>query len=89
MRRITTINSTKIKFIKVLDRIYAVDKISFFDFSVEAHHTDLSLADVPEEEVFDITELKDFRIKLHNWSGKLVDFVEYCKNRKSKSLGCP
>ena len=64
-----------------------MDKISFFNFSVEAHHTDLTLADVPEEEVFDITELRDFRIKLHNWSGKLVDFVEYWKNRESEILG--
>ena len=55
-RRITTINDTKIKFIRICDSIYAVDKISFFNFSVEAHHTDLTLADVPEEEVFDITD---------------------------------
>ena len=82
LRRITTINDTKIKYIKVLEHIYALDRISFFDFSIEAHHTDLTFADVPEEEVFDITDLGEFRIKLHNWSGKLIDFVEYCKNGK-------
>ncbi|MBQ6886252.1 MAG: hypothetical protein IJN54_01905 [Lachnospiraceae bacterium] len=79
MRRITKINGTKIKFIRICDSIYAVDKISFFNFSVEAHHTDLTLVDVPQEEVFDITELRDFRIKLSNWSGKLINFVKYCK----------
>lgn len=79
-------NSTKIKFIKILDRIYEVDKISFFNFSVEAHHTDLTLADLPAEEVFDITDLKDFRIKLHNWSGTVVDFVEYVKKSHSDQM---
>ena len=81
MRRITTINDTKIKFIRICDSIYAVDKISFFNFSVEAHHTDLTLADVPEEEVFDITDFKDFRIKLRNWKGLVVNFADYVKNR--------
>lgn len=58
-----------------------MDKISFFNFSVEAHHTNLTLADVSEEEVFDITEMREFRIKLNNWSGMVIDFQNYVQNR--------
>lgn len=78
-------NSTKIKFIKVLDRLYEVEKISFYDFSVSAKETDLTLGDVPAEEVFDITEMRDFRIKLRNWHGNITDFKTYVENRKIKS----
>lgn len=78
-------NSTKIKFIKVLERLYEVEKISFYDFSVSAKETDLTLGDVPEEEVFNLTDFKEFKIKLRNWQGNIVDFKEYVKSRKLKS----
>ena len=84
-RRITTINSTNIKFIRICDSIYAVDKISFLDFSVEAHHTDLTLADVPEEKVFDLADFPEFKVTLHNWHGEVVNIADYLKNRKSAS----
>ena len=39
----------------------------------------LPLSDVSGEGVCDITDLRDLRIKLHNWSRTGIDFVEYCE----------
>ena len=77
--RTQTINNTKIKYIKInnSDRLYRVEKISFYDFSIKALETDLKLCDVPEEEVFDISDLKEFRVTLKNKGvGKIVEFVK-------------
>lgn len=78
LRRTQIINETKIKYIKISnsDKLYEVKKISFYDFSIKAVETDLKIADVPEEEVFDISEFKDFRVTLKNKGvGKIVEFV--------------
>ena len=52
---------------------------------VLAKEIDLTISDVPVEEVFDITDLKEFKITLRNWHGNVVDFVNYVKNRKLRS----
>lgn len=64
----STINDTRIKYIKVgnVDKLYRVDKISFFDFSIEAYETDLKVSDVLEQEVFDISDFKEYRVTLKN-----------------------
>lgn len=67
------------------DKIYEVEKISFFDFSVQAKETGKTILDVPAEEVFDLTDFKDFKVKLRNWHGNVVDFKKYVENRKVKS----
>ena len=79
------INETRIKYILVVDKLYEVEKISFFDFSVQAKETDKTIDDVPAEEVFELTDLKEFNITLRNWHGNVVDFVDYVKNRKMMS----
>ena len=81
------IDETRIKYIKIADdsKLYSVEKISFYDFTVVAKETDLTISDVPVEEVFDITDLKEFKITLRNWHGNVVDFVNYVKNRKLRS----
>lgn len=68
LRRIQTINNTKIKYIKIgdVDKLYEVEKISFYDFNIKAVETDLKIGDVHEEEVFDISDFKDFRVTLKN-----------------------
>ena len=87
LRRISAINETKIKFIKIADdsKLYSVERISFYDFTVYAKETDLTIGDVPAEEVFDVTDFKDFKVTLRNWHGNVIDFAEYAKNRKVKS----
>ena len=64
------INDTKIKYIKIddVDKLYQVEKISFYDFSIKAVETDLKIGDVPENEIFDISDFKEFRVTLKNKS---------------------
>lgn len=50
-----------------------------------AKETDKTISDVLEKEVFDITDLKEFKVTLRNWHGNVVDFMEYVKNRKLRS----
>ncbi len=52
--------------------------------SLEAKQTDLSVDDVPESELWNITEFTDFRIRLVNGEGvaKVVDFGEWVKRNK-------
>lgn len=85
MRRILKINETRIKYIRVADKLYEIEKISFYYFTVSAKETDKTISDVPAEEIFDITDFKDFKITLRNWHGNVVDFMEYVKNRKLRS----
>ena len=81
------INETRIKYIKIADdsKLYLVDKISFYDFTVIAKETDLTVDNVLAEEVFDITDFRDFKVKLQNWHGNVVNFADYVKNRKTES----
>ena len=79
------INETRIKYLLLVDKIYEVETISFYYFTVTAKETDKTISDVPLEEVFDITDFKDFKITLRNWHGNVVDFVNYVKNRKLRS----
>ena len=79
IRRARTINNTKIKYIKIADedKLYRVKKISFYDFSIQAVETNLKIGDVPEEEVFDISELGEFRVTLKNKGvGNIVEFAK-------------
>lgn len=88
-RRTQTINNTKIQYLSVADKICKVTYIDFHNQTIEADRTNLSIADVPESEVFPVEELGEFRIRLINGSsdcggigegfGDVVDFVEWIK----------
>lgn len=77
LRRTQTINDTKIKYIKIgTDKLYKVENISFYDFSIKAVETDLKIGDVAENEIFDISEFRDFMVTLKNKGvGNIVEFV--------------
>jgi hypothetical protein len=79
------VNDTKIKYIQILDKIYSVEKISFYDFSVSAVETDLTIEDVKESEVFSLDDFPEFKIKLHNWHGNVVDFQKYVESKKDEA----
>jgi hypothetical protein len=68
-----------------MNKLYSVEKISFYDFSVSAVETDLTIEDVPENEIFEIEDFPDFKVILSNWSGKVVDFAKYVESKKVKS----
>lgn len=78
-RRTQTINDTKIKYIKIdgTDKLYKVEKISFYDFSIKAVETDLKVDDVAENEIFPIENFKEFRVTLKN--GNVDNVVEFVR----------
>ena len=43
--------------------------------------TDLAASDIPASELWDIADLKEFRIKLKNWKGNVIDFQEWVRSR--------
>lgn len=66
------------------DRLYEVTKFLFFHMTIEAVQTDLTVDDVCEDEIWDIGEFRNYRLKLTNGSGgkgEIVDFSEW-KSRK-------
>ena len=66
-RRIQTINNTRIQYLSVADTtIYKVKDINFCNSTIEATKTELSIADIPENEVFPVEEFGEFRIRLIN-----------------------
>ena len=78
LRRTQKINDTKIKYIRIgsINKIYEVEKISFYDFSIKAVETDLRVGDVAESEIFDISEFKEFRVMLKNKGvGNIIEFI--------------
>ena len=83
-RRETHINNTKIKYLKVIDKIYEITRISFFYMTIEASETDLTIDDVPEDEVWDLEEFKNYRVKLVNngGMGEIVDFSDWVNRCK-------
>ncbi len=72
-------NNTKIKFLNVADKIYQVTDISFFHMTIEATETNLTAADVPEYELWDISEFERYKVRLINndGMGEIVDFGEF------------
>lgn len=75
-------NNTKIKYLNVSDKIYQVTDISFFHMRLEAVETDLTAADISEDELWDIGEFSKYEVKLVNNSGKgeIVDFESWKRN---------
>ena len=76
-------NNTKIKFLNVEGKIYQVTDISFFHMTIEAVETDLTVSDVPECELWNISEFERYKVKLINNSGmgEIVYFEEFRKRK--------
>lgn len=77
-----TDNITQIKYIKVIDKLYRVTDISFTDMSIHAVET-TSAAGILQNTVFDLEELKDFRIQLVN-NGGAADIIEFRAWKRQK-----
>lgn len=70
---------------QVEDKLYEITKISFFSMTVEASETDLAVDDVCEDEVWGMTEFRNYKVKLTNGSGvmgEIVDFEKFRNNRQ-------
>ena len=77
-RRVTTINNTetKIKYLLVADRVYKVTNTDFNNLIIEASETDLSVTDVPADELFSVMDFKEFHVRLRNWKGNIIKFPD-------------
>ena len=64
------------KYISVANKLYEITRISFFYMTLTAVETDLSMDDVPENEVWDISEFEHYKVKLVNNGGQaeIIDF---------------
>lgn len=82
------INITKIKYIKVLHKVYRVTDISFSDMTIKAVEADASIADIPDNEIYKLTELSEFCITLVNAGGlaKIIDIDAWKREHKKGEL---
>lgn len=72
--------TTRIKYLLVVDKIYEVTSINWLHFALEARETDLNVGDVPDSEVFPLEDFSDFKVRLVNGGvAKIIDFEEYVK----------
>lgn len=65
-RALLSENISKIQYLSVVDKIYKVKNIDFHNLTIEATKTDLSIADVPKNEIFPLEDFREFRIRLCN-----------------------
>ncbi len=81
-------NITKIKYIKVLNKLYEITHISFEDMTIKAVEA-VDNSKIPENEIFSVNELKEFNIKLLNNSGMadIVDFKAWVDKKKANETG--
>ena len=75
LRRTWTINDTKIQYLLISDKIYKVTSINWQRLTLEAEETGLRVDDVPESELWDISDLEEFEIRLVN-SGVGADVID-------------
>lgn len=82
--RKAAINITKIKCIKVLHKVYRITDISFLAMTIKAVEADASIADIPDNEIYKLTELSEFCITLVNAGGlaKVIDFEAWKREHK-------
>lgn len=75
---------SKIKYIKVLHKVYRITDISFSAMTIRAVEADVSIADIPEDEIFNVMELGEFQITLVNHGGqaKIIDFEAWKREHK-------
>ena len=77
-----TDNITQIKYIKIIDKLYRVTDISFTDMSIHAVET-TSATSVLRSTVFNLEELREFRIRLVN-NGGAADIIEFRAWKRQK-----
>lgn len=65
-------------------KIYKVTDIDFNNLTIEAKETDLSIDDVPDNGLWDMSYFGEFKIRLMNGKGKIkiIDMVEWIKRNK-------
>lgn len=75
------------QFLQLMDKkIYRIAGISFFHMTIDAVETNVPAADIPEDELWNIQDFKNYRIKLINNGGQaeIIDFEEWKSKNRSK-----
>lgn len=63
-------NISKIQYLSISDKIYKVTDINWQHLTFEAEETGLCVDDVPESELWDVSELEEFNIRITNGKKK-------------------
>lgn len=79
LKRILERNRTRIQYLSVADKIYKVTDIDFSNLTLSASECDVQICDVPDGELFKVEDFKEFRVKLHNWQGNVVNLADWKK----------
>lgn len=80
-------NNTKIKYLKLPgNKIYKITDISFLHATIRAVESPPSAASIPEYEVWDVEEFKNYKITLINNGGRaeIVDFNAFLSQKNGK-----
>ena len=74
-------NITKIKYIRILDKVYTVTDISMSDMTITAMEQEVALCDVPADEV------DEFQIKFYTQRqpAQIINLAEW-KQNKAKEI---
>lgn len=77
-------NITEIKYLNIKNKLYQITDISFYHMRIEAVETDISVKDVPEQEVWKLEMFKDYHITLINNGGEaeIIDFEKWKSKNK-------
>ena len=77
-------NITEIKYLNIKNKLYQITDISFYHMRIEAVETDISVKDVPEQEVWKLEMFKDYHITLINNGGEaeIIDFKKWKSKNK-------
>ena len=78
-------NDTKIQYIKVNEKVYKVTGINWQYQTLEAEETGLCVDDVPESEVWDISELEEFHVRLVN-NGRDADVIDMAEWKQGHGM---
>ena len=80
-------NITKIKYIRILDKVYMVTDISMSNMTITAVEQEVALCDVQGDEVFDFLELDEFQIKFYTQRhpAQIINLAEW-KQNKAKEI---
>lgn len=77
-------NITKIKYICIGGKIYKVTDMSIAELHIEAAETELSIAEIPDNELWKIEELEQYKIKLINSQKriKVINIDQWKQNKQ-------
>lgn len=80
-----TKNITKIKYISIGEKVYKVTDISVAELHIEAAETELSIDEISDNELWEIRELEQYKIKLinHQKNIKIINIDQWKQSKNT------